>query len=396
MPAPRVTASRRTTKWKEATMRSRRVRVIVSAAAAGALFALTACSGAGGLNSANFKAETYFHGKTIHVVTSSDPGGGSDAKARVLASHLGQYIPGHPKLVVSNITPHIAGMNYTWKAPKDGTVIDLESASTLEFELFQGAQWNSQKFRYLGGVTSKCGSVMFVRGNLGYTNIKSIENRTNPQLTTIMQAPSPAGIEPYDVSTMLLASWLHMPLKVKKVSDSGTSALSLALQRNEINLARFGSDWCRFPQSNPGWLEKKYIVPLLDVNADGPSQMSPVIQKMGTSPPYVKDVLTPSQYAEWKAVVAAPRAGGNPVFLPPGTPDNVTKVLQKAYARASQDPKFQQAMAKAFGVGSTSDLRWFSADRETSLIQTNRATMLKYKGKITSLKSQMYKKYLGQ
>lgn len=378
----------------------RRLRLQTLAAfALGPTLAVTACGSAGnqsdsgGGQNGHFDAASYFAGKTINVITSSSAGGGTDAKARVIAKYFGKFIPGHPRLKVSNVTPHVAGMNYEWAGSSDGTLIGVESNSLLEFELFQGAKWNAAKFNYIGSINSACPSVMMVRGNTGYKTLKSTEGANSPALTTIMQAPNPASMEPYDISTMLLAKWLHQPLKVKRVADSGTSALNLAMQRGDINYARYGADWCRFPQAHPGWLKHQYLVPILDVNADGAGTEPQVIQTMKTNPPYVKDVLSKTQFKKWQAIVAAPREGGSPLFLPPGTPANITKALRTAYHKMATNPQFQKAIGKAFGENGH-DLTYMPGSKYQHLQTANRRLLYHYKDKLHSLRKSLYATYL--
>ena len=71
-------------------------------------------------------AEPLFKGKQIAMVVGSSPGGGYDTYARLLARHFGSAIPGHPTVVVQNMSGagsnRAAGFIYA-VAPKDGTSI---------------------------------------------------------------------------------------------------------------------------------------------------------------------------------------------------------------------------------------------------------------------------------
>ena len=44
-----------------------------------------------------------FKGQTITVIAASSPGGGTDSLARLLARHFSKFIPGNPKIVVTNM-----------------------------------------------------------------------------------------------------------------------------------------------------------------------------------------------------------------------------------------------------------------------------------------------------
>ena len=46
----------------------------------------------------------FYRGKTITILFGGSPGGGYDLDARVLARHIGRFIPGNPSLVVQNVS----------------------------------------------------------------------------------------------------------------------------------------------------------------------------------------------------------------------------------------------------------------------------------------------------
>jgi tripartite-type tricarboxylate transporter receptor subunit TctC len=46
----------------------------------------------------------FYQGKTIRIIVSVAAGGGFDTYSRTIARHLGKYIPGHPTIIVENMT----------------------------------------------------------------------------------------------------------------------------------------------------------------------------------------------------------------------------------------------------------------------------------------------------
>src|SRR5215470_4494160 len=68
----------------------------------------------------------FYKGRTVTLIVGYGPGGGYDLYARLMARHLGRYIPGHPTVVVQNM-PGAASMtsvrHLDVNAAKDGTVI---------------------------------------------------------------------------------------------------------------------------------------------------------------------------------------------------------------------------------------------------------------------------------
>ena len=73
------------------------------------------------------------------MVVGSSPGGGYDIYARLMARHMGKYIPGNPTMLVTNMPG--AGSNAAVAhvynvAPKDGTFIVAPQNSALMDALF--------------------------------------------------------------------------------------------------------------------------------------------------------------------------------------------------------------------------------------------------------------------
>src|SRR5262245_7847061 len=48
--------------------------------------------------------DDFFRGKVIRIVVGFSAGGGFDTFARTLSRSMGKYIPGHPSIVVENMT----------------------------------------------------------------------------------------------------------------------------------------------------------------------------------------------------------------------------------------------------------------------------------------------------
>ena len=96
--------------------------------------------------SAQEAVEQFYKGKQITVIVGSSAGGGYDIYARLLARHMGKYIPGNPNMVVSNMpgaasntmVAHIYNV-----APKDGTFIGAPQNSAIMDALFDNLLGNA-------------------------------------------------------------------------------------------------------------------------------------------------------------------------------------------------------------------------------------------------------------
>ena len=117
--------------------------------------------------------ENFYRGKTLTIVIGSSPGGGYDAYGRLVGRHIGQYIPGKPSIVPSNMNG--AGgntaSNYVFSiAAKDGTVIGASSPGSLLDPLLAADKGSLKheplKFHYLGSANG-AGDVVVTGSDVG-------------------------------------------------------------------------------------------------------------------------------------------------------------------------------------------------------------------------------------
>ena len=130
--------------------------------AAGALLAATLAVGPAKADA----VADFFRTRTVNILIGYGPGGGYDTYARILARHLGKYIPGNPNVLPQNM-PGAGSMkvaNYIYNAaPKDGTALGMFSAQTALEPLFgnKQAKFETVKFAWIGNMTrdvASCGA----------------------------------------------------------------------------------------------------------------------------------------------------------------------------------------------------------------------------------------------
>ena len=127
--------------------------------AAGAAL-LFACSLAPTAARAQSAVEEFYKGRQINLIVGYGPGGGYDITARLLARHLGDYIPGHPAIVVQNMVGagSMRAANYLYVgAPKDGTTFGVIGRDMPLIGLIGGnssVQFDPRKFTWLGSSSS--------------------------------------------------------------------------------------------------------------------------------------------------------------------------------------------------------------------------------------------------
>src|SRR5712692_12101609 len=105
-------------------------------------------------------AEEFYKGKTISLIIGYSVGGGYDLYGRLLARHMGKYIPGRPTIVPQNLTGagslRAASFIYS-AAAKDGTVFGTFGRTIVTTPLLTpaNAQFDATKFNWLGSVTNE-------------------------------------------------------------------------------------------------------------------------------------------------------------------------------------------------------------------------------------------------
>jgi hypothetical protein len=98
---------------------------------------------------------SFYEKKTIQVVIGSAPGGLYDRWARLLAQHMGKYIPGHPNLVAQNMPGggSIVAANYLYGIAKpDGLTIGMFQTHMYLQQLVgvNEVKFDMRKFNWLG------------------------------------------------------------------------------------------------------------------------------------------------------------------------------------------------------------------------------------------------------
>src|SRR3990172_12530347 len=118
----------------------------------------------------------FYRGKTVTIVVGFAPGGGYDIVSRLIAKHLGKYIPGRPNVIVDNRPGggSVVAANLVYNVlRKDGTFIaNFHSQMLLQqAEGREGIEFDGRRFDCLGSVFLS-GGAFFLRRGTGMTHVK--------------------------------------------------------------------------------------------------------------------------------------------------------------------------------------------------------------------------------
>jgi hypothetical protein len=344
---------------------------------------------AGPASALSFDAEAYFKGKTIRLVTGSRPGGGTDIALRYFAAYWGQFFPGNPRLTVSNVPPHVHGLNYVWKSRPDGLTVFMHSSAPLREQTLPAADFRSSQFKYVGEVGDR--TYVLTGYKLPFRDIREAMGAKGPPLLYLDLIPSPEDMHPHAFLMMLLADWLKIPVKFGVVAERGTGVMLLEMERGNMNVMIGGAGrWLGFPKLRPGWVAKGDMVPLLDISWFGrrmlPNEEFTDIKKV----PHIYDLLNKEQREIWTGLIEAPGAMDKPILLSPKTPDGIVAVYRKALGDAMNDKKFQAGIEKITGIPAV----FATGEEAQKEAMEGERLWLQYKERETILRRDMYNKYI--
>ncbi len=276
-----------------------------------------------GLGIASF-AQAPFAGKTVVIVVGNPPGGGYDRLARLVARHLGRYLPGNPAVVVQNM-PGAAGIvaaNHLYHVARpDGLTIGLFNQNMVFGQLLQveGLKADMRKWQWIGSLTRET-DVFVIRADLPYRHILDLR-RAEPPLAIGATAP---GSGSYDFPLVLKA---FLKLNLRIVSGyPGRSAIMLAIERKELD--GVAGSW----SSLVSFVRRGLVRPLVKTPSENPE-----LREVPSDVDLVTDPMA-------KAVLqlhAVPNRIGRPFVAPPGTPPELVRLYREAFRRLAEDPAFR-------------------------------------------------------
>jgi tripartite-type tricarboxylate transporter receptor subunit TctC len=278
-------------------------------------------------------AASFYSNKNLRFIVPDGVGGGYDAYSRLLARHLADHIPGHPRIVAENM-PGAAGLvatNWLYNvAPHDGSVMGA-TYNTLLTEPLLGdaaAKYDPTKFNWIGSITRQYNVCMVWHTS----SIKTIEDAKTREVRV-----GTTGLAGNSTKLPLMLNTL-LDTKFKVIAGYTSGGMRLAVEREEVE-GICGVPYDTYAAANPEWLRDKKVRFILQTGSK-PLEVLPDVPMLLD---YIKD---PRQRAALE-VLAVDQDAGRPELLPPGVPDYLVQALRAAFNETMQDPQF---LAEADGM----------------------------------------------
>ena len=293
-----------------------------AAAAAGslALLTLTAAARADSV-------EDFYKGKTVNVIVGYSVGGGYDLYGRLVARHLGKHIPGHPTLVVQNMTGagSLRAALYLFSvAPKDGTAIGTFGRTIAITPLLTPATANfdGTKFTWLGSVTNEVSTCVTWHTSA----VKAWKDTLDKEVAMGGEGP---GADP-DVYTLLYKNIFGSKFKLV-TGYHGTNDTTLAMERGEVD-GLCGLSWSTLKSKHQKWMDEKKINIIIQAALKKQPELASV--------PLASELTTDPEKLQILNVFLTSQETARPFTAPPDIPADRKAALIKAFDAMVKDPEF--------------------------------------------------------
>ena len=273
------------------------------------------------------KAQTvaeFYKGKSLDLLIGYSAGGGYDVYARLLARHLGKYIPGNPAVVPRNMdgAGSLRLANYLYNvAPKDGLAIGALSRGAAFDPMFgsPGAQFDAAKFNWIGSANNEV-SVCVAWSTSGVANIEDMLRKP------VLMGGS-GGAADTDQFTHVINGVLGAKMKLI-LGYPGGNEINLAIERGEVQ-GRCGWSWSSVITTHPEWLKEKKINVLVQLSLTKHADLPDT--------PLIMDLARTEEDRRIFALVFARNVMGRPFVAPPNEPSERIEALRKAFMATMND-----------------------------------------------------------
>jgi tripartite-type tricarboxylate transporter receptor subunit TctC len=281
--------------------------------------------------------EEFYRGKKIDLIIGYSSGGTYDLYARLVARHLGNYIPGNPTIVPRNMPGAASRTAAAWVyniAPKDGTILATADQSLAVAQAMGDKRMNfdTTKFIYIGNPNSENNTTV----TWHTSGVKTIEDAKRKEITIGATGSGTSVHYPKAMNALLGTKFKII------VGYPGGNDINLAMERGEVD-GRGSNSWMSWKATRPDWLTEKKINILVQIGLSKAPDLPHV--------PLLTDLAGNEEDRAVLRLLSASATVGRPIFTTPDVPAERVKALRDAFAKMIKDPAFlEQAKKEHFEV----------------------------------------------
>ena len=277
--------------------------------------------------------EQFFKGKQVRIIVGLSSGGGYDRAARLLARHIGKYIPGNPDFVVQNMpgAGSVTAANYVWSVAKPDGLTLLAPHNNFYLSQLSGqkeVQFDLPKFQWIGSLEND-DMMIFARADAPFKSMSEIvRQKISPKCGS-----TGVGSSDYVMSKILQET---IDARIQHVTGyPGSSEIAIAVERGEV--VCMGLTISTFYGREPflTWVKTKFIRFL----AQGGRQRDSRLGDTPTIYELMDEFKTPATKRRTAEAMLQGGEWARPFMAPPGTPADRVAILRAAFEKAAKDPE---------------------------------------------------------
>ncbi|HUQ73677.1 MAG TPA: hypothetical protein VM183_03050 [Burkholderiales bacterium] len=265
--------------------------------------------------------------KPVELYVGYSVGGGYDIYARLLARHLGRYLPGNPVVVPKNMegAGSLRLANWLYRAaPKDGSVIGTVGRGIPFDPLLggAGAQFKANEFGWIGSANDE----VSVCVSWGRKHIARFEDVFTRELIV----GGTGATADTDLFPKVINNVLGTRFRIVTGYPGGND-VTLAMQRGEVD-GRCGWSWSSIRTNHPQWVKDGTINLLVQLSLEKHTDLPQV--------PLIMDFIKTEEQRAILRIVFARQVMGRPFLAPPGVPAERLGALRRAFDATMKDAEF--------------------------------------------------------
>lgn len=281
--------------------------------------------------------EDFYRGKQIDLIIGYSPGGAYDLYARLIARHLGNFIPGKPTIVPRNMPGAGSRIAAAWVyniAPKNGTVLaTVDQALPLAQALGdKNLKVDTTKLIYIGNPIDDVNTTVAWHTS----GLKTIEDARRKEAV---------------VGSAGASTSLHYPKAMNALAGTkfkivtgypGGNEINIALERGEIDV-RGSNSWGSWKAGRPEWVAQKKINILVQIGLRKAPDLPdvPLLMELGSN----------DEDRAILRLLSASATIGRPLMTTPDVPADRVQALRNAFNAMMKDPAFlEQARKQQFDI----------------------------------------------
>jgi tripartite-type tricarboxylate transporter receptor subunit TctC len=270
--------------------------------------------------------EEFYRGKTINLIIPNAPGGSFDLYARLVANHLGRFIPGNPSIVPQNM-PGAAGMqaaNYlAGLAPKDGTVLAVLVPNITLAQILgvSSIAYDTRRFSWIGRIIATT-ATLFTWHTSGTKTLADLKSRE-----TLVASTGP--LSQANINSTMLNGVVGTRFKlIRGYRGSGDAAL--AVERGEADGTLM--PWEFLKSAHADWLRDNKIT-IVARYVRRPIPERPDVRS-------IYDLAETTEQANVLRLFLGADEMGHPIAMPPEAPRDRVEAVRNALMMMVKDPEF--------------------------------------------------------